>query len=163
VVPSWAQTAVPGREAVRLGCPGWLGGRAGELVGQDRQQVAVAEPARQRLVDHAGAVELGQRDRLGHLAAHPARASGGASTSHARAPSPMPRNACSAAVRACGVRSPGALRVVLVGQDGLAALPTPVPGDLPGAVVVDHGDHDLVAGVADPHPLNGVDQLGGTE
>jgi hypothetical protein len=51
-------------------------------VGQDGQQVSVAEPAGQRrrtkgLVDLAGAVQLGQGDRLGKLATDPGRAGRG--------------------------------------------------------------------------------------
>jgi hypothetical protein len=169
VVPSRAHAAVPGREAVRLGRPGRLAGRAGELVGQDRQQVAVAEAARQRrgaqrLVDHAGAVELGQRDGLGHLAAHPASAGrGGLDQPGAGAVADGEERLLGRGLGPGGPLAwwPGALRVVLVGQHGVAALPTPVPGDLPWPVLVDHDHDDLVAGVADPHPLDRLDQLVG--
>ena len=136
---------------------------------KDRQQVTVADPTRQRrgaqrLVDHPGAMELGQGDRLGHLGAHSAGAGRGGLDQ------PRTGTITDGQERLLG-RGPrlwgplawrlGPRRVVRLAQDGLAALPAWVPGDLSGAGLVDHGDHDLVAGVADPDPLDDVDQLVG--
>ena len=135
-------------------------------MGKDRQQVTVAEPARQRrspqrLVDRAGAMQLGKRDRLGQLAANPRRARRSRLDQPGAGAVPMAKNACSAAAWACGgplARWSGALRVVRLAQHRLATLTARVPGDLSGTGLVDHGDDDLVAALTDPDPLDGLDQ-----
>ena len=79
-------------------------------MGEDRGEVALAEPARlgahlEGVLDLARAVQLGEIDRLGHLAPDPAVPAAAAFTSHASAPSPSARNAASSGLRARGRRS----------------------------------------------------------
>jgi hypothetical protein len=124
------------------------------LVLQDRAEVVIGEPAGQRrsaerLVDRGGAVQLGERDRFGHLRPDPSRPGGsrldqprrravadGQERRLGRVSSvwcPLPRH--SAAAGMIG-------RVMLVADLRAAPLPARVTGDLPRAGGrVDDGDH----------------------
>ncbi len=125
-------------QAVGLGGTPCRAAGAVALVVQDGSQVAVVEPAGQRhgpkrLVDRADLVELGERDRLGHLGADPAGAGGGGLQQ------PLPGTLAKGQERGLlGTAGPGlafqrarrAGRVVLVRQLRAARGRAGMPGDL---------------------------------
>ena len=145
----WSRRTRPSRRCRAAGCGSRWPGSAARLgrvllVGQDRGQVVVGEPAgqrrgAQRLVDGGRAVQLGERDRFGHLRAHPGCAGRGGLDQpclprRRRWPGTLPRPGW---LRR-GVRSPGTRgrrdgrRVVLVADLWSAALPAPWRAISPG-------------------------------
>ena len=87
---------------------GRLAARDGGLMGDDRGQVAVGEPARRGGLPQCpvggGAVEGGQLHRPSILARIRDALAAAVSASHSPGVSPMPRNCSSAAVRGVAVR-----------------------------------------------------------
>ena len=112
--PGWSAAASCSRPA---GNSSELTAARPVLVGEHPGEVAVSEPARAERRSPApgsrrsGAVELGQIDRLGHLAPHRCVPAAAASTSQPSAAGPIVRNACSSLGCARGRRcsAPGGL------------------------------------------------------
>ena len=105
--PKSAQPVVPwARVASSLARLTW---RCLRLMGEDRGQVALAEPARgcgltQRPVNYSCRVSRASCTAPANLARTRPAPAAAASASHSPAPSPIARNSASAAVRAFGLR-----------------------------------------------------------
>lgn len=126
------------------------------LVGQDRGQVLVSEPAgqrrgAQRLIDSGRAVQFGERHRFGHLGAHPRRAGrGGLYQPGGRAVADGQKRRLGRVGGFGGAvpgqcATPGMITGVMgVADLGSPTLPARMAGDLDRAAVLDDGDDEFL-------------------